>query len=398
MSETLSATIGWSAAGDAEKAGVEAAEAALENFPGGLPMLAIAFGSSWFDQAALLGGIRAVLHDTPVVGMSTAGEITPRGPVSHTCVIALIGSDTMACSFGATAPVDVSPRQAGQRAAYAALREFKPATPRSGLVVFGDGLLTCYADVVRGIREALGTNFLIAGGMAGDDFRFERTYQYARDRVLSRSVVCVLLGGSVKMGVGIEHGYAPISRPRRVTRSRSNILIEIDRQPAAAVYEEYFGRDLVRRLSATGLSRQSFVYPLGIQCGADDQWLLRNVMAFRDDGSLTCSGEVTEGGWLQLMMGSRELAMDAAHRAAQQAVRALNRIGCVMVFDSAARRQLLGPDHAAREIARIRETVGLSVPLIGCYTYGEQAPLGPATTYEHSATQTGSVLVVALGV
>ena len=396
MSETLSATIGWSAAPDAEKAGIEAAESALEYFPGGLPMLAIAFGSSWFDQAALLGGIRAILPQTPVAGMSTAGEIGPQGPASHSCVVALLSSPSMACAVAAS-DVETSPREAGQQAAYAAARDFKHPT-RSGLLMFGDGLLTCYADVVRGIREVLGTNFLIAGGMAGDDFRFERTYQYARDRVLNHSVVCALLGGSVKMGVGIEHGFAPISKPRRITRSRSNILLEIDRQPAAAVYEEYFGPELVRELQGAGIARQTIVFPLGIQCGSDDQWLLRNVLAFGEDGSLTCSGEVTEGGWLQLMMGSRELAVDAAHRAAQQAMRAMNRIGCVLVFDSAARRQLLGPDHAAREIVRIRETIGPSVPLAGCYTYGEQAPFGPATSYEHSATQTGSVLVVALGV
>ena len=396
MSETLSATIGWSAAGDAEKAGVESAEAALERFPGGLPMLAIAFGSSWFNQEALLNGIRAVLHETPVAGMSTAGEITPQGPTSHSCVVMLLGAKQMACSVASGELTDGSPREVGQRTAHAAGQEFKHPM-RSGLLLFGDGLLTCYADVVRGVREVLGTNFLIAGGMAGDDFQFTRTYQYGRDRVLSQSVVCALLGGSVKFGVGIEHGFAPISKPRRITRSRSNILLELDRKPAAAVYEEYFGRDLVRELGTAGLTRQTIVYPLGIQCGSDDQWLLRNVTAFGKDGSLTCSGEVVEGSWLQLMMGSRELALDAAHRAAQQAARALNRIAGVLVFDSAARRQLLGPDHAAREIARIRETVGASVPIAGCYTYGEQAPFGAAATYEHSATQTGSVLVVALG-
>ena len=54
-------------------------------------------------------------------------------------------------------------------------------------------------------------------------------------------------------------------------------------------------------------------------------------------------------------------------------------------------------DPALLEIARIRQTIGPTTPLAGCYTYGEQAPLGSAGTYEHAATQTGSVLAVALG-
>ena len=396
MSETLSAAIGWSTLGDAEKAGIEAAEAARNGFPDRVPALAIVFGSSWFEQPPLLAGIRSVLGEMPLVGESTAGEISPEGPRSHSCVVMLLGAPSMACSLGAGESVDRSPREAGQQAAYAALHDFK-ATTRAGMLLFGDGLLTCYADVVRGAREVLGTSSLIAGGMAGDDLRFSQTYQYCRDRVLSRSVVFAVLGGSVKMGVGIEHGFAPVSKPRRITRARGNVLVELDRQPAAEVYEEYFGAEAAAQLFAEGTARHTIAYPLGIRCEDDEQWLLRNVVAFEKDGALSCSGEMTEGSWLQLMMGSRELALEAAHRAAQQAVRSLNRVGGLLVFDSAARRSLLGEEHSAREIACIREAVGTGVPIAGCYTYGEQAPFGAAGTYEQTATQTGSVLVVALG-
>jgi hypothetical protein len=396
MSETLSAAVGWSTLPDAHRAGIHAAEHALQHFPGAAPMLALVFGSSWFEQEPLLAGVRSALGDVPLAGQSTAGEIVGEGPISHSCVVTLLGAPSMACGLGSADAMKPSPRDGGQRAAHAALTEFKGAS-RSGLIFFGDGLLTCYADVVRGIREAIGTNSLVAGGMAGDDLRFERTYQYCRDRVLSRSVVCAMLGGSVKMGVGIEHGFAPISRPRRITRSTGHVLMELDGQPAAAVYEEYFGRDLVTQLRAERTPRQTIVFPLGIRWGDSEQWLLRTVAAFGEDGSLACSGEIAEGSWLQLMMGSRQLALEAARRAAQHAMQTLNRIGCVLVFDAAARRQLLGAEHAAREIEIIRETVGMSVPLAGCYTYAQQAPFGPAGPHEQSATQTGSVLVVALG-
>jgi hypothetical protein len=233
--------------------------------------------------------------------------------------------------------------------------------------------------------------------MAGDDLRFSQTYQYCGERVVSRSVVGALLGGAVKIGVGIEHGFTPISKPLRVTRAAANVIVELDRKPAASVYEEYFGPDLVRRMREEGLTRQGIAYPLGVHSDAADQWLLRNVVSFGEDDSLLCTGEVPQGSWLQLMIGSRELAMEAAQRAAQQAIRALNRVAIVLIFDSVVRRKLLGPRHAALEIARIRQAIGPSTPLAGCYTYGEQAPLGSAGTYEYAATQTGSVLAVALG-
>ena len=49
------------------------------------------------------------------------------------------------------------------------------------------------------------------------------------------------------------------------------------------------------------------------------------------------------------------------------------------------------------DIDAIRQIIGPQVPLAGCYTYGEQAPMGQVTTIGRTAIQTGSVLVVALG-
>jgi hypothetical protein len=74
----------------------------------------------------------------------------------------------------------------------------------------------------------------------------------------------------------------------------------------------------------------------------------------------------------------------------------------VLIFDSAARRTLLGAQNAAAEIACIRETVGASVPVAGCYTYAEEAPFAVASNPDapeasQVLTQTGSVLVVAVG-
>lgn len=396
MPETITATVGWSGKSDAAVAGQAAAEMALERLSSKTIKLAIVFGSSWFDQAQMLSGIRGVIGDIPLIGESTAGEILPHGASSHHCIVVLIASETLACSIGFSEQVDQHPREAGQKAAQAALRDF-PGTQRIGFLLFGDGLITTYGDVVRGLQESLGTSSLIVGAMAGDDLRFERTYQYFRGQALNQSVVGVLLGRPAKIGVGSEHGFAPISKPRRITRAKANLLFELDQQPASAVYEEYFGAELVQRMHGERMSRQGIAYPLGIQYGSTNQWLLRNVIGFGRDGSLACSGEVPEGSWLQLMMGSRELAVDAAYRAAQQAMRALNRVACVLVFDSVVRRTLLGSQLAAAELARIREVVGPSVPLVGCYTYGEQAPFQSATSYEHTATQTGSILVVALG-
>ena len=53
--------------------------------------------------------------------------------------------------------------------------------------------------------------------------------------------------------------------------------------------------------------------------------------------------------------------------------------------------------EAALELERIQDVVGPSVPVVGCYTYGEQAPLGTRYAYGRASVQTGACLIVALG-
>ena len=396
MANDIVSAVGWSDHPDAAHAGGEAVKRALSQLPKATPTLALVFGSSWLDQEGLLAGVRAALPATPVVGQSTAGEIAPHGPASHSVVVALFASEMMVCRVGISLSVDHAPREAGQQLAFAVSRDSE-GMPRAGFLLLGDGLITSYAEVIRGLQESLGTGTLIAGGIAGDDRRFTQTFQYCNDQVASGAVAGVLFAGAVKIGVGSGHGFAPISKPRRITRASANILYELDQQPAASVYEEYFGLEIMERLRREGMTRQTIAYPLGIQQQTTDPWLLRNVVSFGADGSLLCSSEVREGAWLQLMIGSRQLALEAAHQAAQQAVRGLNRVSCVLVFDSVIRQILLGSRHAALEIDRIREVIGAATPLAGCYTYGEQVPITTRMTTDRISMQTGSVLVMAIG-
>jgi len=393
MAHGIQAAVGRSGNGDAAQAGREAAERAVARLEGGPPHFAIVFGSSWFSQMPLLAGVRTVLK-TPLIGCSTAGEIVPEGPTSHSCVIMVLSSDVMRWSVGFAKEIGHAPREAGQQAAHAALQGLRTG-PRIGFLVLADGLMPQRTELMRGIQEAVGTSSLVVGGLAGDDLQFRRTYQYINQQVFSGGVVGAAMSGTAKLGFGIEHGFAPISKPRRVTRAHANVLVELDRQPAASVYEEYFGREVVSHLHERGLSRQTIAYPLGIQCEESNQWLLRSVVAFQEDGSLSCSGEIREGAWLQLMIGSKELALEASRRAAQRATHGMNHIAAALVFDSVARRTLLGPQESAAEITRIHNVIGRQVPLAGCYTYGEHAPF--ASLDAGHSVQTGAVLIIVMG-
>jgi len=263
--------------------------------------------------------------------------------------------------------------------------------------MFADGLSANGADVVRGAQEILGTSFPIVGGSAGDDYLFKKTYQYYRNKAFSDSVVGLLLSGNISVGIGSRHGWHPIGKAHEVTQAHGNTIDKIDGKDALSIYHEYFGSeaDALRNMRWAKLGT---IYPLGMSIPDEEEYLIRYAYKAKDDGSLVCAAEVPQGSMVRLMIGDKEDVLAASREAALKAKEALGntKIQAVIVFDSIARKRILGR-RAKEEIEMIKKTIGTPCPLIGFYTYGEQAPLGAqryiGTSYFHNET----VVVVAIG-
>jgi len=247
--------------------------------------------------------------------------------------------------------------------------------PMRAAMIFPDGLRGNGADVVRGLQAGIGLELPIVGGAAGDDFLFKTTYQYYNDQVLTDSVPGVLFRGTMKIGVGVLHGWKPLGIPRTVTKAKGNILYEIDGHPAVTLYEEYFGKS-AEDLKKEPLAQMAITYPLGVYMPDQEEYLIRDPITVNEDGSIVCAAEIREGSQVRLMMGSTSSALGAARKAAQHALEGLQGsppLGAV-IFNCIARDKMLG-NRAPEEISIIRDTVGKNVEMAGFYTYGEQAPV-----------------------
>jgi len=179
------------------------------------------------------------------------------------------------------------------------------------------------------------------------------------------------------MGIGVKHGWIPVGAPKKVTKSDGSTLHELDGKPAIHIYEEYFGEAEASALKNETLAKLAITYPLGMRVEGSDEMLIRDPLTVNSEGSITCAAEIPPGADIQLMVGSREEAVAVAREAAQNAVDQLEGATprLVVIFNCIARNKLFG-EHSGEEIAAIQEAVGTSTPLIGFYTYGEQAPLG----------------------
>jgi len=378
--------VGHSRQPDSYRAGQEAAGKALESLGQSQADLLLVFASIRFDQESLLRGITSNIPYAWLAGCSTAGEILSEGSSRRSVVVMAIRSDTLEAATGLGLRVSLNPRQTGQELA-GQLLEAKIQNPH-GMLIFPDGLTGNAAELIRGIQDRMGLSFPIAGGSAADDFGFTRTYQYFQGKFYSDAVAGVLLAGPIAIGIGARHGWRPLGKPRQVTRAVANIVQELDGHTAVNLYETYFGR----AADSGSLADMSIVYPLGMPIPGEEEYLLRNVLKMDPTtGSLVYAGEVPEGSEVRLMMGSKERALEAARRAAEQAVLSIapRTPTFALVFSSCSRARLFGR-RADEEIAAIRQVLGKSVPIIGFYDYGEQAPLSAAgfrgLTYFHNET------------
>ena len=358
---------------DATKAGAEAAKEALSE-AGGKANLIIVFSTVAYDQEKMLEGVKSVSKEIPLVGCSDAGEITTEGPVSKHVAVMALNSNTISFTIGVGEGADKDSHKAGAMAAKEVKK--KAGGDLSLFVMLLDGLAENGAAAVRGVQEVFGKNFPIMGGSAGDDFLFKKTYQYYNDQVLGNSVIGIGLSGKFSLGVGVRHGWEPIGLPMKVTKAKGAKLIEINNRPALSIYEDYFGKR-AEELTKEPIARMAYTYPLGMSVEGSQELLIRDVVIANEKGEIACAAEIPEGSEIRLMLGDFEKAIQAAKEAAENALVQLKGTSpkAIFVFNCVARHKLLGA-RIGEEIAAIQNVLGKDVPLIGFYTYGEQAPLG----------------------
>ncbi len=391
--------VGKSTHEDSFKAGEEAAREAVDGIGGG-PTLTLMFSSVRFNLTELLKGVRSVIKG-PLMGCSTAGEITSEGVTTGSIAIMSINSDSIKVGMGVGENISRDARAAGQRAASSAIgalgEDLKTASQifiktKSGkfaniyphsMMILPDALSGGGADVVRGITDVVGLHFPVAGGSPGDDLQMKKTYEFCNNKIYSDAVVSAALTSELATGIGVRHGWHPVGKSMVVNRSEGGRVYEIDNKPAIRAYEEFFGK----KIKEEALGREFAINSLGIPAW-ESEYRLRWPIIKKEDDSIICAAEIPEDSVVRIMSGDENSAIEAAREAAEDAMVKAGEpeeIAACIVFDCISRKQLFGKS-ANKQIDAIKEVVGKDTPLIGFETYGEQAPTYGAPAGFHNQT------------
>ncbi len=378
---------------DARKAAALAVREAITKL-GRKPDILFVFSSIKYDQEELIAGAKSEAGGAPIVGGTAAGEITSWVSLYDAVNVMAIASDQIKFHVGCGSGVSKDSFKAGAEAAQNVIVANDNAKPDL-FIMIPDGMTGNGAAIVEGAKSILGQNFPIIGGSTGDDYLFKKTFEYCNGTLLTDSVVGIGISGNFSYGFGVRHGWEPVGLPLTVTKSEGVTLKEINHEPALKVYQDYFGKsasDLIKQ----PLARMAYTYPLGIAVPGSDELLIRDPVVANEKGEITMAAAIPEGTPIRLMIGDRDAAIRAAKTAAEIARDELGGrpLRFAIMFNCMARNKLLGV-RCNDENKEVQAALGVDVPMIGFYTYGEQGPLlGKKGTPAYFHNETMTMLVV----
>jgi hypothetical protein len=345
--------------------------------------LALVFGTTpLLKDAALLKQVHEFYPQAYVCGCSTAGEIAGDRVLDDSLVVTAV-------QFQATTLQAAAATVQDARESHSAGRRLASSIPHEKLAhafVLSDGLSVNGSELVKGIVKELPPGVAVTGGLAGDGDRFAETCVCADGVSAARQIVLIgFYSDGLKVGYGSMGGWDPFGPERRITRSKENVLYELDGRSALDLYKEYLGPH------AAGLPASGLLFPLALRDENAGESVVRTILAIDEkEQSMTFAGDVPEGCLARLMRANFDRLVDGANNAARACRR---RVGDgqteLAILISCVGRKLVLKQRIEEEVESVIDVLGPNAVTAGFYSYGEISPFTPeARCALHNQTMT----------
>jgi hypothetical protein len=322
-------------------------------------------GRAALEQSDAIATLAAHLPRERFFGCSTAGEIEGANVHDETVVATALWLERSQL-------VSTSARlsEAHDATALGKLLAQRLTTPDlKHAFVLSDGLKVNGSELARGLVAGLPPKVTLSGGLSGDGAAMKRTVVVHAGQVHDDCISVLGFSGAITIGTGSLGGWDPFGPLRRITKSRGNVLEELDGEPALSLYKRYLGPQ------AQGLPSSALLFPLVVQTGDGSAPVVRTILGVDEaSGTMTFAGDVTVGSSAQLMRANFERIIAAGEGAATASLGTSHTAPGFALLVSCVGRKLILKQRVEEEVEAVRSVLGDDVTTTGFYSYGELAP------------------------
>lgn len=354
----------------------------VENINTEKTQLALCFGNKELLQKEdIYSQVSGKFPHAAVVICSTAGEIYLDKVDDHSLVVAALQFDKTDIQ---TATVNIK----DFANSYDAAAELAGKLQKEKLVhvlVFSDGNLVNGSELVKGLVTWTGENVMVTGGLAGDGANFNSTLVGLNRNAVEGQIVAIgFYGENISIAHGSQGGWDVFGLEKRITKSKSNVLFEIENQNALELYKKYLGEE------ASNLPGSALLFPLSVVIPGTKKPVVRTILSINEnEKSMTFAGDVPEGSKVRFMKANFDRLTEAASGAAENTLANHTFKPVFSLLISCVGRKLILGERTVEEVKAVNKTYDNKTAIAGFYSYGEISPFNEGNDCQlHNQTMT----------
>lgn len=231
------------------------------------------------------------------IGTTTAGEIFNGKGFENTIVVSILEFEHTVVSYG-----NIYDKEDYEMGRLIAQKLFHEKTKT--LLLFADGLAINGSELLDGVTSVNST-ISIAGGLAGDNGHFNKTYVFDKNGIYDKGVVAAALNSDIlNVFTDYQLNWQPIGKVMTVTKANKNRLYEIDGINVTELYKKYLGENIGNTLPHSAIE-----FPI-IKVEDNGLEVCRSFNHQFEDGSLLTIGNLEVGDKVRFTFGNINLVLD----------------------------------------------------------------------------------------
>lgn len=286
-----------------------------------------------------------------LIGVTTDGEVKDGFVSTHKTVISFTMFEKVYLTSYISDTFETY-YEAGKNMASALVGEETKA-----IIAFIDGLSGNGEAFLNAIGE-IAPEVIVAGGLAGDNATFTKTYLFTKELIVSGGVIGVSLSSpSLNIFTDYSFNWIPIGKTLQITHADNNRVYTIDDKTAVDTYNFYLGKSVGNQLPFIGIE-----FPLIIQRNGLN--IARAPISQDKDGSLLFAGNFKNGDKVRFGYGDADTILSET----QKHINHFSDIPIetIFIYSCMARRRFI-PLQIEHETLVYNQIA----PTSGFFTYGE---------------------------